>query len=328
MAKRSVNNVKLGAFVLAGLLFLVLLLYMIGKNRSLFSSNYILKARFVNVQGLVPGNNVRYSGIQTGTVKSIDIINDTTIEVSMSINTKMDEIIRKDAIVSIGSDGLVGNRVVNITPGETRAELAEEGDILPAKNPIDTDSILKTLSKTNNDVAEIVSGLKVTVERINKSAALWSILSDESLPEDLRQSASNIRSATSRAGLMADDLHDIVTDVKSGKGTVGTLLRDTAFANNLNQAVIKLKQAGTNADKLSLQMNTLLSGIQDDLSTGKGVANTILKDTSVVNKLNISLDNIQKGTDGFNQNMEALKNSFLLRGYFKRLEKKKEAPKK
>ena len=148
------------------------------------------------------------------------------------------------------------------------------------------------------------------------------------MPEDLRQSASNIRSATSRAGLMADDLHDIVTDVKSGKGTVGTLLRDTAFANNLNQAVIKLKQAGTNADKLSLQMNTLLSGIQDDLSTGKGVANTILKDTSVVNKLNISLDNIQKGTDGFNQNMEALKNSFLLRGYFKRLEKKKEVPKK
>lgn len=327
MAKRSVNNVKLGAFVLAGLLFLVLLLYMIGRNRNLFSSNYILKARFVNVQGLVPGSNVRYSGIQTGTVKSIDIVNDTTIEISMLVDTKMENIIKKDAIVSIGSDGLVGNKVVNIIPGDANDELAKDGDILLSRNPIDTDSILKTLSKTNEDVAEVVSGLKLTVERINNSTALWSILADESLPEDLRQSASNIRKATSRAGLMADDLHDIVTDVKSGKGTVGTLLRDTAFANNLNQAVIKMKQVGTNADKLSLQMNTLLTGLQNDLNTGKGAANAILKDTSVVNKLNTSLDNIQKGTDGFNQNMEALKNSFLLRGYFKRLEKKRQASK-
>lgn len=327
MAKRSVNNVKLGAFVLAGLFFLVLLLYMIGRNRNLFSSNYILKARFVNVQGLVPGSNVRYSGIQTGTVKSIEIVNDTTIEISMLIDTKMEDIIKKDAVVSIGSDGLVGNKVVNIIPGEANDELAKDGDILLSRNPIDTDSILKTLSKTNEDVAEIVSGLKVTVERINNSSALWSILADESLPEDLRQSASNIRKATSRAGLMADDLHDIVTDVKSGKGTVGTLLRDTAFANNLNQAVIKMKQVGTNADKLSLQMNSLLTGLQNDLNTGKGAANAILKDTSVVNKLNTSLDNIQKGTDGFNQNMEALKNSFLLRGYFKRLEKKRQESK-
>lgn len=327
MAKRSVNNVKLGAFVLAGLLFLVLLLYMIGRNRNLFSSNYILKARFVNVQGLVPGSNVRYSGIQTGTVKSIDIVNDTTIEISMLVDTKMENIIKKDAIVSIGSDGLVGNKVVNIIPGDANDELAKDGDILLSRNPIDTDSILKTLSKTNEDVAEVVSGLKLTVERINNSTALWSILADESLPEDLRQSASNIRKATSRAGLMADDLHDILTDVKSGKGTVGTLLRDTAFANNLNQAVIKMKQVGTNADKLSLQMNTLLTGLQNDLNTGKGAANAILKDTSVVNKLNTSLDNIQKGTDGFNQNMEALKNSFLLRGYFKRLEKKRQASK-
>lgn len=327
MAKRSVNNVKLGAFVLAGLLFLVLLLYMIGRNRNLFSSNYILKARFVNVQGLVPGSNVRYSGIQTGTVKSIDIVNDTTIEISMLVDTKMENIIKKDAIVSIGSDGLVGNKVVNIIPGDANDELAKDGDILLSRNPIDTDSILKTLSKTNEDVAEVVSGLKLTVERINNSAALWSILADESLPGDLRQSASNIRKATSRAGLMADDLHDILTDVKSGKGTVGTLLRDTAFANNLNQAVIKMKQVGTNADKLSLQMNTLLTGLQNDLNTGKGAANAILKDTSVVSKLNTSLDNIQKGTDGFNQNMEALKNSFLLRGYFKRLEKKRQASK-
>jgi ABC-type transport system involved in resistance to organic solvents, periplasmic component len=63
MAKRAINNVKLGAFVLSGLFLLILLLYMIGKNRNMFGSNFILKARFENVQGLKSGNNVRYAGI-------------------------------------------------------------------------------------------------------------------------------------------------------------------------------------------------------------------------------------------------------------------------
>ena len=85
MVKKIVNNVKLGVFVVSGLAFLVLLLFMIGKNKSLFGSSYLLKAKFENVQGLIPGNNVRYSGIQAGTVKTIKIINDTTIEVSMMI---------------------------------------------------------------------------------------------------------------------------------------------------------------------------------------------------------------------------------------------------
>ena len=88
MAKHGINNVKLGAFALAGLLFLVLLLYMIGKNRSLFGATYILKVRFENVQGLVPGNNVRFSGIEAGTVKRIKILNDTTIEVTMAIDQR------------------------------------------------------------------------------------------------------------------------------------------------------------------------------------------------------------------------------------------------
>src|SRR5665647_546677 len=116
MAKRIINNVKLGSFVLAGLICLVLLLYMIGKNRNLFGNNYVLKTRFENVQGLIAGNNVRFSGIQAGTVKSIKILNDTVIEVTMIIEKKMQSIIRKNAITSIGTEGVVGNKVVNIVP--------------------------------------------------------------------------------------------------------------------------------------------------------------------------------------------------------------------
>ena len=178
MAKRSVNNIKLGAFVLGGLLFLVLLLYMIGKNRDLFGKTYVLKARFENIQGLVSGNNIRFSGIRAGTVKRVKILNDTVIEVTMLIETKMKNIIRKNAIVSIGTDGLVGNKVVNIIPSRQPAPWAEEGDFLISKKAVDTEDMLQTLSKTNNDVAVIASELKSTVQRINSSSALWEILND------------------------------------------------------------------------------------------------------------------------------------------------------
>ena len=67
--KQTISNLKLGAFVLAGVAFLILLLFMLGKNQNLFGNTYILKATFDNAQGLLVGNNVRYSGIQVGTVK-------------------------------------------------------------------------------------------------------------------------------------------------------------------------------------------------------------------------------------------------------------------
>ncbi|HEY5369783.1 MAG TPA: hypothetical protein VIJ75_12415 [Hanamia sp.] len=95
-------------------------------------------------------------------------------------------IIRKNAIVSIGTEGFVGNKVVNIVPAKKPAPLALEGDTLSSKKALDTDEMLQTLSKTNNDVAAISSGLKTTVQRINNSSALWALLEDNSLPKDLK----------------------------------------------------------------------------------------------------------------------------------------------
>lgn len=324
MSIRTVNNVKLGIFILGGLLFLVLLLYMVGKNRNLFGATYVLKARFENVQGLVAGNNVRFSGLQAGTVKNVKILSDTVIEVTMIIEKKMQTIIRKNAIVSISTDGLVGNKVVNISPLKEPAAFATDGDILLAKKSVSTDEMLQTLNKTNNDVSVIAADLKTTVQRINSSSALWALLNDESIPQDLRLSVANIRAATGKAGKMANNLDAIVMDVKNGKGSIGALLTDTSFAMNLNNAILKIKAVGEEADSLAREINLLVTGIRQDVNSGKGPVNALLKDSMLVLKLNTSLDNIQKGTDGFNQNMEALKHNFLLRGYFKKQEKKKQ----
>jgi phospholipid/cholesterol/gamma-HCH transport system substrate-binding protein len=324
MSKKTINNVKLGVFVLAGLLFLILLLYMIGKNRNLFGKSYTLRARFENVQGLVPGNNVRFAGIQAGTVKKIQIISDTVIEVSMYIDVDMKTVIRKNAVASIGTDGLVGNKVVNITPSKEQSLPAVDNDVIASHKMPDTGTMMDVLNKTNNDIAVIAAELKETVYRFNNSKAIWTLLNDNTLPESIRASLTNIKHTTAKADDFVSELNTVIDNVKKGKGTVGALLTDTSLKRNLKEAVSKINRVGTAADSLATEINTLVNGIRNDVNTGSGTIHLLLKDSAMANKITTSLDNIQKGTDGFNQNMEALKHNFLLRGYFRKLEKKKQ----
>lgn len=323
MAKSGTNNLKLGIFVMAGLVFLILLLYMIGKKRYLFGSHYLLKAKFENVQGLKSGHNIRYSGIEVGTVKKVVILNDTLIEVSLLIDDGMKTVIRKNAVVSIGTEGFVGNKVVNIVPGKGKADFAKEGDELSSKKAIDTDEMLRTLSKTNNDIGAVADNLKTTVQNINSSEALWELLNEKTLPQNLKLSAMNVRLATAKAASMIDDLHAIVYNVKNGKGSLGAILTDSSFAINLTEAVRKIDAVGRRADTLTEEINKFVGSVKSDLNNGKGVINALLKDSAMTTKLNQSLDHIEKGTNAFNQDMEALKHNFLLRGYFRKLEKQK-----
>lgn len=327
MAKKAINNVKLGVFVLAGLLIMIFSLYMIGKDTNMFGSNYTLKVRFDNVHGLTSGNNVRYSGIQVGTVKRVKILSDTLIEVSMLIDTKMKRYIHKNDIVNMSTDGLMGNRILNITPAKDGSPLAENGDMLVTKKSVSTDDMLETLDKTNKNIRDISQELKMTILKINNSSALWKLLSEETLPDNLRASSVSIRKAAANADGMVQDLHTIVNDIRAGKGSLGSILTDTAIAYNLNEAVLSIQQVGSHADELVRELDDLTKGIKSDVKGGKGPAHAILKDSSLVIKLNNSLYNIEKGTEAFNQNMEALKHNFLLRGYFKKLEKRQKQTK-
>lgn len=327
MANRSFDNIKLGTFVLGGLLVLVLLLYLIGRNEHLFGATYVMKARFYNAQGLMKGNNVRFSGIQVGTVRKITIEANTQIEVVMSIDKKMQQVIRKDAIVSIGTDGLVGDKVVDITPVSLSAGLAGDGDTLKTSASANLATMLDTLEHSNKDIAVVASELKIAAQRLNRSA-IWSLLEDRIIPADVKASLSNIRQASNRIAGMAGRLDQIVKDVQEGQGAAGMILKDSLLAGNIRLAGAKIQSASETADSLMEGLKNIAAGLQDGVTKKNGTVHALLYDTAILQKLNTSLDNIQKGTNGFNQNMEALKHNFLLRGYFRKQEKQQKDKKK
>ncbi len=321
MAKSTLNNFRLGIFVLAGLLFLIVMLYMIGKDSNMFSSNFQLRTHFQDVKGLQPGNNVLFAGKQIGTVKSVEILNDTTIEVLFYIETKNREFLRKNSLTSIGSDGLVGNRVLNIVPGATPGEPVQEDDILPAREMPDTDEMLKTLYSTNNNIAVISEELKKTVLRINESKELWELLEESDIAENLQTSLNNVRLASAEAVTTVNDLHSVIEDVKKGKGSVGSLLVDTTFSASLNEAVTTIQAAGDNANRLVSELNQTTRDIRNMIDAGQGPVQALLRDTVMTERIHNSLINIEKSTAAFNENMEALRHNFLFRGYFKKQEK-------
>lgn len=330
MAKRTADNVKLGLFVMAGLIALIFSLYMIGKDTNLFGKNYQLRVHFQNINGLMVGNNIRFSGIQVGSVKSIKILNDTTIEVIMLIEEDMRKFIHKDDLASIGTDGLVGNKLINLSPGKSGAPVAENGDLIGVKPAVNTEDMLEVLDKTNNNIALISEELKSTIKKVNESTALWELLNDKTLPANLRSSLVNVRRASAKADNAMADIQSVIREVQQGKGSLGSILKDTAIAYNLNQAIDNIKSVGDNvkvvgdnASKLAQELNTLTQSVKQDIASGKGPINAALKDTAWVQKISQTLDNIESGTAGFNVNMEALKHNFFFRGYFKKLEKQK-----
>jgi len=316
MVKQGENNIKLGVFVLAGLVVMMISFYVIGNNTSMFGSSFMLKARFSNSDGLMEGNNVVFSGIQAGTVKTIDIINDTTIEVTMLIDSKVKSYIHRNAEVGIGTEGLMGNKVVNIQPVKGNSAIVQNGDLLAVQKQTSMDEMLQTLSKTNNNVATISKALKTTVLRLDTSA-IFNILNDKNIGISLRSSLKNLNNASDNASEMTNGLNEIVIQIKQGKGTAGLLLTDTTFAGNLKTAVIKIRSASVNADKMSRQLNGVAGNINYELVYGKGPLHALFRDSMITQRLNTSMDNVQKGTEGFNQIIEALKHNFLVRGYFK-----------
>lgn len=224
MKKNTGDKIRLGMFVTIGAALFVVGIFFIGQKQRLFSSTIHIKFLCTDVSGLQPGNNVRFSGINVGTVSNITIAGDTTLEVELLIDKDVKKFIKKDAQASVGSEGLMGDKIVNISAGTVWQVSIEDGDIVNYTG--------------GSSIEEIMAQVKIT--------------------------------ATNTA-IITGDLAGIIGNISRGRGTIGKLFMDTVFADNLDQTIV----------------------------------------------------NVKDGAGGFKDNMDAAKNSFLLKGYFKKQEKEK-----
>lgn len=319
MAQEKFQNLRLGIFILMGTLFLIIAFYLVGKKRNLFGPSFAISAQFKNVSGLMPGNNVRFGGIDIGTVKSVEIISDSSINVVMVIDEKESKFIKKNAIASVGTDGLMGNKLVNISSMGNATQSVEEGDILQAVHPIEMDDMIRTLNETNKNIHVITDNLMTITDRVKGKNSLWTLLMDKDIAENVKNAIVNINLTGKNSAILTGNLKSITEDIKSGKGSIGALVTDTVISSRINQVIVKLELL---SDSVAL-ISGDIAGITKDLKEGRGTVGLLLRDTSVIHNLNQTLTNINQGAKGFSDNMEGLKQSFLLRKYFRKKEGKK-----
>ena len=312
---------KLGVFVLSGLIILVGFLYLIGKNKNIFGSNYILKTRFSNVQGLKTGNNVRFAGIEIGTVSDMKFINDTTIEVEMNVEDKMKNIIRKNALVNIGTDGLVGNKIINITPSIWIEELANESSLLKSKKPSDSEEMWLTLENTGKELNDMVSNLKITSLEIRNSKLLKEMLHDESLVQNLKKSGENVRIFSEELNQSASIIKKMISETQGGKGVLGKLYNDSGWVNDTDSFISNLKKSSEELTKTSLAIKETVADIKKETINGQGILHQMLKNENWTYQIDSILMNAKQGSDNINQLSLALQKHFLFRRYFKKMNK-------
>jgi phospholipid/cholesterol/gamma-HCH transport system substrate-binding protein len=291
-------KVRLGLFIAGGLLFFAIAIFFIGKQQNLFNPVFKIITNFQNVSGLQVGNNVRYSGINVGIVDNIIIINDSTVEVDMLIRKNVQQFIKADSEASIGSDGIIGSRVLIITQGTENAPMVKDGQHILSKKPVEFDDIMNSLQSTAANVEIVTLELANIMININSGkGTLGRLIRDSAIAENINLTIENFKKSSE--GL------DQTIDV--------TKQNVFEFMHKLQKTVAKTETASNELGEIMLKINS-----------GEGTLGKLIQDTTLASNLDQTLINLKKSSQGLDENMEALKHNFLFRGYFKRKAKEEQ----
>ena len=319
MEKTTSQKIRLGLFVILGLLVFILAVYFIGDKQKMFGKTNHLEAVFNNVNGLQLGNSVRYSGISVGTVRGIKMDNDTIIRVDMIIDKAIFPYIKKDAVATISSDGLVGNMIINIIPGKGNQPSVEPGGEIHSINRVRADDLLNTLSVTNKNAATLTSNLlKITNKIIDGKGTLGSLLNDTIISKDLKETMHYLKLTSKGASETVTKIDKLVASLDNKDNVVG-VIKDSAVAN-------KIKNMVTNLDQSTKEINVVIANLNAtilDVKEGKGAINYLANNPELVQKIDSTMTNINQASAKLNENMEAMRHNFLFKGYFKKQEKEK-----
>lgn len=160
----------------------------------MFNPVFKLTATFRNISGLQVGNNVRFSGINVGTVDNIKIINDTTVSVDMIVRKEVQPFIKADCEAGIGSEGIVGDRLITISQGSNGAPMVKEGQQLISTEPVETDDIISSL-KISAGNAEIITEqlAEITIKINSGHGIIGKLIQDSTIAENIDKTIENLK---------------------------------------------------------------------------------------------------------------------------------------
>jgi len=340
------KSIRLGVFIIVGIAIFAYAIYIIGKQRNLFGNTFNVSGIFKDVSGLKVGSNVRYSGINVGTVSTIKLVNDTLVRVQATLENKVHPFIREDSRMEIGTEGVMGNKVVNITPGSSTQPVVDEGDVLETIEAVKIDEILEQLERSSINTTIVTKNLAKITSKINQGEGIFGkLFTDTSFTNNLdeisRNTAQLTRNFSTISGninkeegvigkLLSDttlanefdqsghnllestrELKEITEKINQGGGLFGKMFTDTAFTRSLGNSAENLEYTTRQAKTISEN----LAKITRQMESGRGVINKLLTDSVFADSLDGTLKNINRSAKELDQAAEIVRKNWFIRTF-------------
>jgi len=294
---------------------------MVGNLHETFKNKMEVVALFDDVNGLQKGNNVWFSGVKIGTVSSLHFYGKSQVEVRLKIDTKTQQYIRRDAMVKISSDGIIGNKILIIYGGTSTAPEIQEGDTLGVEKTFSTEDMINTLQENNKNFLAITNDFKVISKGlVAGEGTIGKLLKDDAVYANINATTASLQLASAKAQALVASLADFSANLNK-KGTLANeLTTDTVIFNSVKTSVLQLQQMADTASAFIADLKK--AGTNPNSTIG-----VLLRDETSGARIKETIKNLESSSQKLDEDLKAAQSSFLLKGYFKKKAKAEEKAK-
>lgn len=325
MEHSNKRAVVVGIFVFLALAIFVLGVLTLGGQQSLFNKGASVSAYFDQVNGLQAGNNVWFSGVKVGTVKTIAFDKSGKVRVDMNIEREFVPVIKNDARARVGSDGFIGNKLVILSGGSPAAPLVQDGQTLAVEPALSMEDMMATLQKNNVNLLTITDNFKTLSNGMTQGrGTVGKLLQDDRLFADLQQSVATIKAAATGAQQMIADVSAYTSKFNQKGSLANDFVTDTVIFARLRNTVREIDALSDRAGNVIATLDRATQNVDAKLNDQNGTVGLLLNDRQAATDIRSAIQNLKASTIKLDENMEAMQHNFLFRGFFKRREKEKE----
>lgn len=319
---KSTGNTRaiiVGIFVFLGVAIFIITVLTLGSQHKTFERSITVKTFFENVNGLQKGNNVWFSGVKVGTIRKVNLKENGQVEVEMNIEEVSVKFIPKDVKAKLSSDGLIGNKIIEIYGGTPNGAKIEEGDIVGSDKLLSTDAMMNTLSKNNDNILAITNDFKLISGRIAAGkGSVGKLLTDETMVDQLNATTNILKRASENLEKLSANVSAYTAKLNNKGSLANDLVTDTVIFAKLRATVSQLQNVADSSQGVIANLKTTGNIINNGLNNKNTPAGMLLNDDQSANKIKITLQNLQSASKKLDDDLEALQHNFLLRGFFKK----------
>ena len=323
---RSTGNrraVIVGIFVFLGVAIFIITVLTLGSQKKTFGNFVKVKSFFENVNGLQKGNNIWFSGIKVGTIQEINLIANNKVEVNMNIEEKSAQFIRKDARAKLSTDGLIGNKIIEIYGGTVQSPQIETGDVLANDTLLSTDAMMKTLSENNDNLLAITTNFKMISNKIAEGkGSIGKLLTSDELADNLNNTILTVKNASQNLERLSANVTAYTSRLNDQGTLANDLVTDTIVFSKLRTTVSSLQDVANKSKQVIDTLQTAGNILNKGLQNKNAPAGMLLGDEKTAAGLKTTLENLQSASKKLDEDLEALQHNFLFRRFFKKKAKK------